>query len=239
MTLLDDLITSIKEDANIKKILVGAHWTVVQSMCCGMASTVMGNKPHAVERVRDAGDLHKKSAKHLAIYAMSEYPLEACIGLAAINSLIKIDEEKLQKVNAFEVLTVKGKGKTVAVFGHFPHIDQIKSSAERVMVFELNPTGDELRFDQVPELLPFADVVGITSNSIINHTLDDILAYLKPEAFSVMVGPSTPLSPVLFDRGLDLLAGVRIINPKQLFHSVGQGSVFQQVRGVELVTLSK
>ncbi len=189
--------------------------------------------------MRDAGLLHNKSVKELAQYLLSENWLEAGIGLAALNSLLTPPIEKLTQVNAFKVVAEKGHGKHVAIFGHFPYLDELRTNARRVSVFELNPNAEELSLDQVPHVLPDADVVAITSNTLINHTLENILPHLKSGAFSVLVGPSTPLSPLCFEAGFDLLAGVRIVDEEALFLSVGQGATFRQVRGAQLVTYAK
>jgi uncharacterized protein (DUF4213/DUF364 family) len=239
MQLIENLINLIKNDAPVRNVLIGAHWTAVSSRFCGMASTVMSQKPHGEERVRDAGNLHMKSAKELAQYAHSDNPLEASIGLAALNSMIEIPEKGLTKINAFKVVVEKGAGKHVAIFGHFPYLSEVKAIARRISVFELAPIEDEIPFDQVPQVLPDADIVAITSNSIINHTLDSILPYIKPGAYSMLVGPSTPLSPYLFEQGFSLLAGVRILDEELLFQSVGQAAIFRQVQGAELITISR
>ena len=96
-----------------------------------------------------------------------------------------------------------------------------------------------MSLDQVPSILPDVEVAAITSNSIINHTLEDILPYLRREAFSTMVGASTPFSPLLFDAGFDMLAGVRILDENAVFQSIGQAANFRQVRGKELITVTK
>ena len=204
-----------------------------------MASTVINSLPHGEGKVRDAGKLHLKSAKELAKYLQSEVWLEASIGLAALNSLLEIPQGKITSVNAFKVVAEKSPGKHVAIFGHFPYLDEMRASAGKLSVFELNPSEGELSLDKVPEVLPDADVVAITSNSIINHTLDTILPYLNPQAFSVLVGPSTPLSPVLFEAGFDLLAGVRILDEAALIQTISQAAQFRQTDGAELITIAK
>lgn len=238
MKIIQTLLKSIEKDAPVRNILIGAHWTAVSSLFCGMASTVMSPKPHGEERVQDAGELHLKSAKELAGYMLSSNPLEASIGVAAFNSLNDFPKKNLTKVNAFKVVGEKGVGKHVAVFGHFPYLKDIKASASRTSVFELYPSGDELSMEDVPSVLPDARVVAITSTSIINHTLDSILPYLHKDAFRVLVGPSTPLSPILFDLGFNMLAGVQIIDEEALFKTIGQAAIFRQVKGAELITIA-
>ncbi len=115
----------------------------------------------------------------------------------------------------------------------------MRACARKHSVFELNPCEGELSLDKVPEVLPDADVVAITSNAIINHTLENILPHMNPNAFSVLVGPSTPLSPVLFEAGFNLLAGVRILDEAALFQTISQAAQFRQTDGAELITIAK
>jgi hypothetical protein len=44
-------------------------------------------------------------------------------------------------------------------------------------------------------------------------------------------------SPVLFDYGLDLLAGTRVVDPALTV--AGQGAGFRQMRGVRLATMER
>jgi uncharacterized protein (DUF4213/DUF364 family) len=204
-----------------------------------MAATILAAQPHGEARIQDAGSLHLKSAKELAQYLLSENCLEASIGMAALNSLTAIPEDHITQVNAFKVVAEKGVGKHVAVFGHFPILKEVKTTARQLSVFELNPAADELALGRVPQVLPDADVVAITSTAIINHTIEGILPYMRQDAYAILVGPSTPLNPLLFEYGFSLLAGVRVLNEDELFLSVGQGAIFRQVKGTELITISK
>jgi uncharacterized protein len=239
MQIISDLINSLNTDYPIKQIIVGAHWTTVCSHFWGMASTVMSEKLHGKGFVKNAGRLEKMSAKDLSAYAQSENTLESSIGLACINSLITIPEEKITRTNAFDVVAEKGAGKNIAIFGHFPQMERIRKISKSLSVFELKPAEDEYGLEKIPEILPSTNVVAITSNSIINHTLDLILPFLNLEAFSIMVGPSTPLSPVLFDYGISTLAGIRVVDSALMVQSLSQGAIFRQMQGVEVITVSK
>jgi len=126
MSILDDLLATLPDDAAVRSVLVGAHWTVVCSRGCGLASTITGDKPHGQAQVRDVGRLHLKSARELAEYARSDNPLEAGIGLAAINSLLDVDERNAVEINAADVLAGRGRGKAVVLVGHFPFIPQLR-----------------------------------------------------------------------------------------------------------------
>jgi uncharacterized protein (DUF4213/DUF364 family) len=240
MELLNNLIASIREDAPLRSILVGAHWTVVCSRRCGMASTVLGNKPHGHERVRDVGRLQERSALELAEFARSDNLLEASIGVAAINSLLEVNEAGVVEVNAGEVLVQHGKGKNVALVGHFPFIPELRQAAGQLWVLEQRPTEGEYPAEAASELIPQADVVALTGSSLINHTLDGLLDLCRRDAMVMVLGPSTPLSPVLFQHGATYISGTHVIDEKLILHAVAQGAVFRQLEeGVRLLTLSK
>ena len=55
----------------------------------------------------------------------------------------------------------------------------------------------------------------------------------------MVLGPSTPLSPVLFEHGATLISGTRVVDEAAVLRTVGQGATFQQVEGVRLLTLER
>jgi uncharacterized protein len=238
MTVIDDLLNSLTEDAPVRSILVGVHWTVVCSHHCGLASTMKeGSLPHGEAKIRDAGLLHLKSARQLAEYARSENPLEASIGVAALNSLLVIDESHALQRNAADILAEYGYGKNVAVVGHFPFISKLHPAVGKLWVIEQHPVEGDYPAEAASDLIPQADVVAITSSALINHTLDGLLALCRPDAQVMALGPSTPLSPILFDHGVTILSGARVLDEAAVLRTVGQGGTFQQVEGVRLITL--
>jgi uncharacterized protein len=68
---------------------------------------------------------------------------------------------------------------------------------------------------EAERVLPECDIVGITGTSFINHTLEGLLSLCK-KAYIVMIGPTTPLSPVLFDHGIDVICGTEVIDSERL-----------------------
>jgi uncharacterized protein (DUF4213/DUF364 family) len=55
----------------------------------------------------------------------------------------------------------------------------------------------------------------------------------------MMLGPSTPLSPVLFNHGVSILSGSKVMDEAAVLRTVGQGATFQQVEGVRLLTFRR
>jgi uncharacterized protein len=236
MNILDDLIANLLEDVPVRSVLVGAHWTVVCTRHCGMAATLMSSHPHGHKQVRDVGRLHQKSARELTELALSTELMEASIGVAAINSMIDVDESTAREINASEELTRLGRGKKVALVGHFPFVPQLRQSVGQLWVIEQNPREDDYPAEAAPDLIPQADIVAITSSALINHTLDGLLALCPAQATVMLLGPSTPLSPILFDYGVNIISGTRVVDEAAVFRTVGQGASFRQVEGVKLLT---
>lgn len=236
MQILDNLLNDLDMDVPVRSVLVGAHWTVVCSRHCGMASTMMSSHPHGHKQVRDVGQLHLKSARELAQLALSTELMEASIGVAAINSLLEVDASQAVEINASEVLTSLGRGKNVALVGHFPFVPQLRLSVGQLWVIEQNPREDDYPAEAAADLIPQADIIAITSSALINHTLDSLLELCSAQATVMLLGPSTPLSPVLFNHGVNIISGTRVIDEKAVMRTVGQGASFRQVEGVKLLT---
>jgi hypothetical protein len=236
MKILDDLISSLGEDSAVQEIHSCVFWTAVISRNCGLSSTFHEEHPYH-RAVRGVGSLRRKSALELVEYAKSDNILEASIGMAAINSLIDADEAKCVEENAFDILARKGKNKNIAIVGHFPWIPRLQNIAKKLWVIEQKPQEGDLPAEAAEEILPQADVVGITGTSFINHTIGKLLE-LSRNSFIVMIGPTSPLSPVLFDYGVDVIAGVKVVEPEETIRSISEGAIFSQVEGVRLITMA-
>ena len=230
MKILDELISSLKEDSVVHEVHVCVFWTAVVSKNCGLASTLHEGHPfHKI--VREPGKLRSKPALDLAEYAKSDHLLEASIGMAAINSLIDIDETRCVEKNAFDILAEKGRDRNIAIVGHFPWIPRLKKIARNLSVIEQRPREGDLPAEASEEILPKADVVGLTGTAFTNHTLEKLLKLSKGK-FIVMVGPTSPLSPVLFDYGVDVIGGSKVVDPEKTIRSISEGATFRQVEGV-------
>lgn len=235
MTILGDLIASLPEDIPVRSVLIDAHWAVVCSHQCGISAALRSNHMS----IRDVDLLHRKSARELAEWALSADLLEASIGVAAINSMVEIDESLTVEMNASEVLASRGQGKDVALVGRFSFIQQLRSIARNLWVIEQYPAEDEYPAGSAVDLLPQADVVAITGSTLVNHTLDELLALCHPRTTVIVLGPSTPFSPVLFDHGVNIICGTRVIDESSFFRTVGQAASLRQIEGVKLLTFCR
>ena len=243
MNTTDVLLDSLQDDAPVRQVLVGALWTAValdiDPPRCGLASTLRPDTHPGSPPVPRAGRLLKRSGRELAELPRSSSTLEASIGMAAFNALLDVDEGNCTEVNAREVILERGAGRKVAVVGHFPFVERVRQAAAECWVLELRPRPGDLPAGQSAEVLPQADVVALTGTSLINHTFDDLIGLCRPDAFVILLGGSAPLSPVLFDRGVDAVSGTRVVDVPAALQAVGQGATFRQIAGKRLLTMMR
>jgi hypothetical protein len=237
MKILDDLINALsRRDEKVKGVYTCAYFTAVVSKNCGLASTFKDEDHQHRRGVKNIGSLTQKTALELAQYARSDVLLEASIGMAAVNSLIDIDESRCVELNVYDLLAQRGEGKNVALVGHFPFTSKLRKLARNLWVLEKRPKAGDLPEDEAQNVLPNCDIVGITGTTFINHTLEFLLELCKG-SFVVMIGPTTPLSQVLFDYGIDVVSGTKVVEQAEVLKCISQGATFREIRGIRLLTM--
>lgn len=244
MKVLDVLLESLTHrDVPVRRVCTGAFWTLVTTRFSGVAATYRDlDLQHADEPqvVPDAGRLTEKTAGELAEYARLEETVAASIGVAAILSLIEVNESACAEQSAFDILAEKGAGRNVAVVGHFPFVPKLREIAKNVWVLEKRLRPGDLRAEEASRILPRADVVCLTASAIINKTIDELLEACRG-SYVVLTGPSSPMTPVLYDLGISAICGTRVLDPALVERYITQGACFRQLRGngVRLLTMRK
>jgi uncharacterized protein (DUF4213/DUF364 family) len=238
MKILNELLSTLNYEAPVKEICMGPFQSAVRTRYCGLASTPHQEGPHHSQNpVPAAGLLLEKTARDLAGMAKSENIYEATIGMATINSLIEVDEGEGLELNARDLIAEKGKGKNVAIIGHFPFVPQLKKIARELWVIErILREGDHAE-TEAPDIIPRADVVGITGTSFTNHTIEQLLALCRRDAYVVILGDTTPLSRVLFNYGIDALSGTRVIDYEAALRCIKEGATYRQIKGIRQITI--
>jgi len=245
--IMEELVATLP-DGTVQEVRVGAFWTAVVveregRLRCGLASTLRGDDQYhdGGPSVVDAGRLVEQSALDLARLSRSTRPLETAIGTAAINALLPRAEELWVEVDAADVIARRGLGKRVALVGHFPFVPRLREQVGQLWVLEQQPQEGDLPASAASEVIPQADVLAMTGTTLINRTFGELMALRRPDALVVVLGPSTPLSPRLFEAGVDWLSGIAVEDIDTVLRGVSQGANFRQLRrqGVRLVTMQK
>lgn len=232
MKLVDALLDSVSgAEENIENILIGLHWISVESRRTGLSHVFRGDQGFELE---DAGAIRGKHILEAASLLKSWEPLEAGLGLAAFNSLM---DPRGENVNVLDFLLRESSGRTVTCIGRFPFFPDISRIASRAFLLEMEPRKGEFPPYAAEEVVPESDLVIITGTTLINKTMQRLLE-LSRDAVAVVLGPSTPMSEVLFDFGASVIAGVRVTDPEALRVSLSQGvKYYRKIAGIEPVTM--
>ena len=241
MDILDSIRQGLTEDAPVREVRRGLNWTAVVSRGCGLAST-MAQGGCCQEAGGREGSLTEMSALELIRYGIEGGTVKRSLALAALNSLLDVDPHKHTDIEGLQLVKKFAKGKNISVIGHFPNLEWLAQEAENLWIIEKQPRPGDHPEDKGSDFLPRSDIVVISSTTLINNTLAGILALAKKESVKMLLGPSTPLSPRLFEYGIDLLAGSVVTDPQPVLQSVGEGASFIQLKkkgGIRFVTLVK
>lgn len=240
MEILNHVLSTIDKNSPVDDIVRGLYWTAVVSRSCGLSSTMFRDCSHDnsddVEPVLMAG----KTAAELAQLSLSSDIGKASLGLAAINSLIPLDLSRCTEVNAGDVLMEKGRGRNVSIIGHFPFVDDLKGVAENLWVIEKWQRPGDYPEEDASRYLPQSDVVAISSTTLINHTLEGLLPLCPKSSFTMLLGPSTPMTDIMLDYGIDMISGSLVIDQSLALTCIKQGANFRQLKrsgAIKLLTM--
>lgn len=236
----DTLLADVPAGWHVAEVYVGVNWVLAlvegadSTRRAGVASTplhINAQSPFQIGHYKP-----QKDAGMIANLLRSDDPTSAAVGLATINALLQ--PVNLSTFDAADWLAEHCANRTVAIFGRFPFIDtEVRPTARKVWVFEQNSQAGEFGADDMASVLPQAEVVAITSSTIVNHTIDSILPHVSSESLVVLLGPSTPLTEKLFTCGIHALFGVQVVDMQQTAESILAGSGFQKLRGLRRVSL--
>ena len=167
--------------------------------------------------------------KKVAEQAKSWNMEEATMGMAAINAWynnkerlarqgIKIADgedvsiaERKQKNPMNDPVQLQGK--KVALIGHFRNVERKLAGVSDLYILERSPGEGDYPDSACEYLLPEMDVVYSTGMTLINKTLKRLLELKKDSAQFTLMGPTSTLSPVLFDYGVDSIASFVVTDP--------------------------
>ena len=229
----DQLIEGVPTGIAVHDYCMGSHWSYVRAESgMGISYTVSGGARSSFSDDPRALQLHE-----LAALVKSWNFGEASLGIAALNAWYSqrdrveamgahIDEEhegKSNTSNPFWAMKERYAGKKVTIIGHFPHIEDIMRVA-RVTILERNCASPLDTPDPACEyLLPEQDFVFMTGITLTNKTAPRLLE-LARQATVGMVGPSAIPAPVLFDAGVNVMAGSVVIDAEPAMFAVKGGS---------------
>ena len=195
-----DIISAGVPDSASGRVVVGFNWTAVEGPAAvGFAATP--GRGDGAATTADTGSYGGRPLAALAALTGSANPYERAIGIAACNAHWNADAPDL--VDGDGLGGGPAGGRTV-VIGRFPGLDAKLPGA---VVLERHPGPGDLPAELAAEVIPGCARLVITASTLVNRTVDDLLALAGPETETTLVGPGAPLCPGLFRLGIRRLAG--------------------------------
>jgi uncharacterized protein len=212
--LYEELIEGIPKGLLVEDFVQGPSWTAVASGGGAGASMSLGeeSRPGLL-----SGPIRGMELRELAAASTSWNFREASLGVAAINafyngwkrleSLEGLSFGPDEAADPFLRYRDRILGKRVATVGHFVDLERRLGGLCDLAILEREPRQGDYPDEAAEYLLPGRDFVFITGSTLANKSLPRLLE-LSRGAFVVLVGPSTPLAPVLFGHGISALSSL-------------------------------
>jgi uncharacterized protein len=247
IAMIGTILGSELDEITVERVVVGLFFTGVKlgNGTTGASATPIKSIPEAVCCPSSAmampfpGKLAGRRAADLAREALSGHGIRRAVGIAAVNALADCcwqrrphpDVELQRGVDAFDATDIRHGDNVVVVGAFVPFLKELKRRGQAFLILEQDPAtlkADELPFfrpaEQAAQILPSADVALITGATLVNNTLEHLLALTRPDARVTIVGPTVGMLPDAFlARGADILGCVRITEPDAFLDLLAEG----------------
>ena len=241
--LVAGLLRSLQRpDAVVEHVVVGPMFVAVTAGGSTGLASLLGTRARAAESELGASLVGRPAAEAAALLT-SDSRFSVGVGLAALNAANAPTAHAIAAADApAEALIAKlGRGKTVGLVGEFPFAESLREQVGDLKLFELRDVPGAVARECWDAVLADLDVLAVTGTALLTRKLGFFLAQAA-RAVAVVLGPSTPLSPSLFDCGADYLCGSLVTDPDQVIAGVTDGLPFHTMRrqgGIRLVQLSR
>ena len=212
----------------VREVRIGLGYTAVQldDDRTGVAYTLGRDSFSGCSAFTGKRPLAGRPAMELLAYLSSDSLVESALGLATANAIANgtashcVTGDVLKAVELFST-------DSVAMVGFFsPLVAGLQDRVAELEIFEehsgslahLRPSSE------AASVIPGCDVAFITSTTIINDTVDELLEAARNCRETILLGPSTPLIPEAFERtAVTWLSGISVDDSDGLLRLVSEG----------------
>lgn len=221
-----DLYECLASDVSgaARRVVIGLNWTLVEGTNGAGLCHTPARGTAGCFGLPAPGRYAGQPLRELAALWLSENVFERAIGIAAVNAHWNVSELQGSPRNGLDL--IEDRGSRTVVIGRFP---DLAARVPGAAVVEREPRPGDYPEEAAPELLAHAEFAAITASTIANGSLPGLLGMIK-SAKTVLVGPSTPLAPPLFDRGIHALSGFVAADLEGLVRTVQEGGGVRAMR---------
>lgn len=223
-----DTVLSDCPEQTIADVRIGLGYTAVMldNGRVGVAYTFHRDIQGGCDVFKGKGSLIGRKAPDLVSLLSSSDKIETALALATVNALINTKNESETTGDVLEQIDFDPNDHVGMVGNFAPILGMLKKKCAKLSIFEKIdfPTGNILPEKEIPHILPDCHVAIISSTTLINGTLDNILGSTSGCRQVIMLGASTPLLPEAFTATpVTLLSGVVVMDPSKILAIVSQG----------------
>ena len=198
---LYDVVSREAEDLVVEDVRFGLSYVGVSlnNQRMGLAALLMHELPPGCSVFPEAGKLAGTRVSTLLRNLVDERnPLEKALGLATANALMHPATAGDER-DSLSIMNLTPKDR-VAMVGLFtPMVPKIEATGAILSVIEKNPARMKIPGREEREkILRECTVAIITATTLLNDTLEDVLAHLGEPRHVALLGPSTPLCREIF-----------------------------------------
>ncbi|MGD2096450.1 MAG: DUF364 domain-containing protein [Desulfobacterales bacterium] len=215
-----------KTDVDLLCLGLGYTAVVTTDGGIGIAYTYFENKKSCMA-LNEAPDYEDRPATELLTKIKSDQPIERSMALALVNALnhenaLKLPQDKDNTI-LFSEFSLQ-PGTRVAMVGYFgPLVKRLKQKKVPLEIMDASRGLGE-RNDFYAKLSSWADVLLLTSTSILNNTTEEILSHLHKKVKVALLGPSTPMVAEAFAHlPVHMLAGTVPLERDGIIKAVRHG----------------
>lgn len=217
LPMIESIASPADEAVLIEDIRIYTNWVLVKTGKWSL-STLFRGMPGFDEHPGMGtwmGDWIGRPAKASALELLSSrFILHRAVGMACLKSLLPVPEEVIPG-NAAAMVEAAAAQAPTCFIGYFKEAAHWREMGRPVNIVELFPRPGDIHWDDADEVLGKAQIVVMSGLTVVNETLESVIRRTPAAQVRIMMGPTVPPSPVIFECGLDLL-GVTLVREMPL-----------------------
>lgn len=234
--ILARIVEGIDRDLVLEDLYIFMHWIITKSRRYAFSNFFQGMPGLDLHCTRDTylKDLLGRPVRRIIPELLDTGDtLRISTGMSCLNSALPVPEDVFEG-NAIVPFLEHAREMKTCFIGHFPDADLWREKGYPVDVIELFPQPGDIHWDRSHQVLAAADLVFITGLTLVNGTFPEVIRRTPNARYRVLMGPTVPLSPVLFDYGIHLVGSSLILDIKRAIDCCrwGGGSFVFEPEGI-------